>query len=249
MVKHVTDVKSTKLLIFMYLHLLSGRYEILGAEEGTRTPTPLRVRGPEPRASANSATSARCHCSDHFAEQGSNLESRKCGNWCQIHRFRVDRGLAPRSRIAPRLPRLTPASRRARSPCYSQTASKSGTLPWHPRQPCRTRPSSRQERLPSSSAQSWLPQTRCPSWPVSPPPASQSSPASIQRRPTARPGPSRSSSHAPPQSFPLASCRCLRLQNVLRRSTWRPSERRLLWRWCPCLPSVSLSKPHLPCLP
>ena len=33
--------------------------EKFGAEEGTRTPTPLRVRGPEPRASANSATSAR----------------------------------------------------------------------------------------------------------------------------------------------------------------------------------------------
>src|SRR5579862_4416045 len=33
-----------------------------GAEEGTRTPTPLRVHGPEPCASANSATSAR-HCS------------------------------------------------------------------------------------------------------------------------------------------------------------------------------------------
>ena len=32
--------------------------EPIGAEEGTRTPTPLRVRGPEPRASANSATSA-----------------------------------------------------------------------------------------------------------------------------------------------------------------------------------------------
>ena len=32
---------------------------MIGAEEGTRTPTPLRVRGPEPRASANSATSAR----------------------------------------------------------------------------------------------------------------------------------------------------------------------------------------------
>src|SRR5271167_2131813 len=30
-----------------------------GAEEGTRTPTPLRVHGPEPCASANSATSAR----------------------------------------------------------------------------------------------------------------------------------------------------------------------------------------------
>jgi hypothetical protein len=33
--------------------------EQLGAEEGTRTPTPLRVHGPEPCASANSATSAR----------------------------------------------------------------------------------------------------------------------------------------------------------------------------------------------
>ena len=31
---------------------------MLGAEEGTRTPTPLRVHGPEPCASANSATSA-----------------------------------------------------------------------------------------------------------------------------------------------------------------------------------------------
>jgi hypothetical protein len=30
-----------------------------GAEEGTRTPTPLRVHGPEPCASANSATSAK----------------------------------------------------------------------------------------------------------------------------------------------------------------------------------------------
>ena len=39
-----------------YLRLL---FSVIGAEEGTRTPTPLRVRGPEPRASANSATSAR----------------------------------------------------------------------------------------------------------------------------------------------------------------------------------------------
>src|SRR5205085_11946201 len=31
-----------------------------GAEEGTRTPTPLRAHGPEPCASANSATSAWC---------------------------------------------------------------------------------------------------------------------------------------------------------------------------------------------
>src|ERR1017187_5709343 len=34
----------------------------LGAEEGTRTPTPLRVHGPEPCASANSATSALLAC-------------------------------------------------------------------------------------------------------------------------------------------------------------------------------------------
>jgi hypothetical protein len=33
--------------------------ESTGAEEGTRTPTPLRVHGPEPCASANSATSAK----------------------------------------------------------------------------------------------------------------------------------------------------------------------------------------------
>jgi hypothetical protein len=33
----------------------------IGAEGGTRTPTPLRVHGPEPCASANSATTARCH--------------------------------------------------------------------------------------------------------------------------------------------------------------------------------------------
>ena len=32
--------------------------KLRGAEEGTRTPTPLRVHGPEPCASANSATSA-----------------------------------------------------------------------------------------------------------------------------------------------------------------------------------------------
>jgi hypothetical protein len=39
--------------------------ENYGAEEGTRTPTPLRVRGPEPRASANSATSALFEAPDH----------------------------------------------------------------------------------------------------------------------------------------------------------------------------------------
>ena len=41
----------------LYLCLL--QQEGFGAEEGTRTPTPLRVHGPEPCASANSATPAR----------------------------------------------------------------------------------------------------------------------------------------------------------------------------------------------
>ena len=41
-----------------YSHLLKCLFSIFGAEEGTRTPTPLRVHGPEPCASANSATSA-----------------------------------------------------------------------------------------------------------------------------------------------------------------------------------------------
>src|SRR5437763_531158 len=43
-----------------------------GAEEGTRTPTPLRVHGPEPCASANSATSA----SDLMRGGRSRLEGR-----------------------------------------------------------------------------------------------------------------------------------------------------------------------------
>src|SRR5271155_2636578 len=43
-----------------------GNSKTVGAEEGTRTPTPLRVHGPEPCASANSATSARVETSsDH----------------------------------------------------------------------------------------------------------------------------------------------------------------------------------------
>jgi hypothetical protein len=44
------DTKHLSLLIINYL---------VHAEEGTRTPTPLRAHGPEPCASANSATSAR----------------------------------------------------------------------------------------------------------------------------------------------------------------------------------------------
>src|SRR5579885_1305836 len=59
-----------------------------GAEEGTRTPTPLRVHGPEPCASANSATSAR-HCSPlgrvgrratthHFTDQCDDVQTSQC---------------------------------------------------------------------------------------------------------------------------------------------------------------------------
>ena len=40
-----------------------------GAEEGTRTPTPLRVHGPEPCASANSATSARRDSADRSSHR------------------------------------------------------------------------------------------------------------------------------------------------------------------------------------
>src|SRR5260370_19548841 len=47
----------------------------IGAEEGTRTPTPLRVHGPEPCASANSATSA----SDNYAGRLGRLEGRCYG--------------------------------------------------------------------------------------------------------------------------------------------------------------------------
>src|ERR1035441_2370703 len=48
----------TMLVSSSFSSLQQGSRIGFGAEEGTRTPTPLRVRGPEPRASANSATSA-----------------------------------------------------------------------------------------------------------------------------------------------------------------------------------------------
>src|SRR5947207_3200767 len=69
-----------------------------GAEEGTRTPTPLRVHGPEPCASANSATSAlgmrrttarRNERSDidYFTRTGgqdNNLDNRQSWRECKI---------------------------------------------------------------------------------------------------------------------------------------------------------------------
>ena len=44
------------------------RFRLAGAEKRTRTSTPLRVRGPEPRASANSAISA--HPTNPFKTKG-----------------------------------------------------------------------------------------------------------------------------------------------------------------------------------
>src|SRR5438477_7592623 len=48
-------------------YAMSSKVAKNGAEEGTRTPTPLRVHGPEPCASANSATMASglCCSGDH----------------------------------------------------------------------------------------------------------------------------------------------------------------------------------------
>src|SRR5438046_5585977 len=54
-------------------YAMSSKVAKNGAEEGTRTPQPFRVHGPEPCASANSATSA----SDWVAEPLCRLLSAK----------------------------------------------------------------------------------------------------------------------------------------------------------------------------
>src|SRR5229473_8557950 len=72
----------------------ASQLENRGAIEGTRTPTPLRVHGPEPCASANSATMAWIllrqlppprqkwdGCGDHKAAPGKN-----CISILQAHR-------------------------------------------------------------------------------------------------------------------------------------------------------------------
>jgi hypothetical protein len=58
-------------------------YKISGAEEGTRTPTPLRVHGPEPCASANSATSACRDVQLGFAERAAVLTFTETARYCQ----------------------------------------------------------------------------------------------------------------------------------------------------------------------
>ena len=75
---------TTYLFILKDLRKTRDSTSSFGAEEGTRTPTPLRVHGPEPCASANSATSARETCSGQKSRAGSSFEFRKAGGWCQI---------------------------------------------------------------------------------------------------------------------------------------------------------------------
>ena len=164
--------------------MLSRSFQKFGAEEGTRTPTPLRVRGPEPRASANSATSARyTKFSSVSAEPAASLSlanrvscvnpnSRTLPNWGTLRgapppcspaeskfapkatrprrslsmRAPWAGGLISRLRAFGQSPRVRPASRPARSPCCSRTASRWGSRPWHPRQPCRRLPCWRPEQ-------------------------------------------------------------------------------------------------------
>ena len=58
--------------------------DFLGAEAGTRTPTPLRALDPESSASANSATSAR-NVFEELRRSVSPHRARLCGN-CAGHR-------------------------------------------------------------------------------------------------------------------------------------------------------------------
>src|SRR6202044_189966 len=83
---------------------------INGAEEGTRTPTPLRVHGPEPCASANSATSARETCQARTAQQAASLSFAKPPSGVKLRR-------APQKTS---VPSLAPAHGRRRehgTPC------------------------------------------------------------------------------------------------------------------------------------
>ena len=59
---------------------------MIGAEEGTRTPTPLRVHGPEPCASANSATSARESAQAGSLKQATALSLANAGGRVKFRR-------------------------------------------------------------------------------------------------------------------------------------------------------------------
>jgi hypothetical protein len=160
----------------LYRWISLGRISIFdskrtGAEEGTRTPTPLRVRGPEPRASANSATSARVD-PGLTSPNRQYPKSRKTLSYCQMRVSRVLKrppadtrncrtavqsttpvqpGARPRAVFTredgpPNPPR--PASRPGRSAYCSRRASRWGSPPLHPEPLCRTAPGSRPEPSP-----------------------------------------------------------------------------------------------------
>ncbi len=65
-------------------HLSDRRQFNVGAEEGTRTPTPLRVHGPEPCASANSATSALMRSPARERRTSSSSYFYKDATCCQL---------------------------------------------------------------------------------------------------------------------------------------------------------------------
>ena len=81
----------------MYFANYKGLAKNPGAEEGTRTPTPLRVRGPEPRASANSATSARYTSSAVSAEPAATPSLANAEPGVKLCRhIEAGRGILPR---------------------------------------------------------------------------------------------------------------------------------------------------------
>src|SRR5713101_4709262 len=84
----------------------ASQLENRGAIEGTRTPTPLRVHGPEPCASANSATMAK---SVARRPSGAALQEKTTRNILQGHYWLSNQGRVDATTEVnsfPRLPRV-----------------------------------------------------------------------------------------------------------------------------------------------
>ena len=147
---HAAHVRACALSHLFLVNCMNLQRDALldGAEEGTRTPTPLRVRGPEPRASANSATSAQ-YTGPAFSTEPAATSSLANAGLC-VKFWRVGTGRNGRSfLLRPRRSRaVTPAWRRARFRCCWRRASKWGSRPWRRLRPCRKPPSTRPERWP-----------------------------------------------------------------------------------------------------
>src|SRR5437588_5550365 len=69
------------------LNAASLERKMLGAIEGTRTPTPLPVHGPEPCASANSATMAIWTCNAAAAPKGRRVRKTNSSILQPYHRL------------------------------------------------------------------------------------------------------------------------------------------------------------------